>query len=1098
MRRRFRTAFLLLAVVAAAPSVLAFEAQYLAGMKARSIGPAAMSGRIAALDAVEANPDVLYVGTATGGVWKSDDGGISIRPIFDDQPVAAIGAVAIFQPAPDLVWVGTGEGNPRNSASVGDGVYKSPDGGKTWQHMGLAKSERIHRIVTHPSNPDIVWVAALGPTWGDGEERGVFKTTDGGKTWRKVLYVDLSTGAADLVLDPGNPQHLIAALWDHRRQPHTFRSGGPGSGLYSSWDGGETWKKAVPEDGLPAGDLGRIGLAMARSNPKVVYALVEQEGDFNSLFRSEDGGRTWKSRATTASQENLGDRPFYYSDLRVDPLDANRVYSLWSVISLSEDGGKTWDEMVPFAKAHPDHHAMWINPANPRHLYIGNDGGVYKSQDHGMNWDFQASLPLAQFYHVRYDMASPFNVYGGLQDNGSWVGPSAVLTNGGIRNHDWQEVHFGDGFDVMPDPRNPGRGWALSQGGHMVYWDRTTGEKRSVRPESAYGEPKLRFNWNAAMAIDPFDPGVIYLGSQFVHKSTDNGDSWTTISPDLTTNKPEWQKQHESGGLTLDVTSAENHTTLIAIAPSPVRKGVIWAGSDDGRLHVTIDGGEKWTSVEGNVPGVPRNTWIPHITPSSFDAGEAFVAFDDHRRSNWTPYVYKTSDFGATWTRLADEKDVRGYALVVAQDPVDRNLLFLGTEFGLWFSIDGGKQWAAFRHGVPTVSVMDLAIHPRDSSLIIATHGRGIYIVDDLQPLRDLDDAMATQKMVLFATPAVEQSQIAQAAGGRFNGDDFFRGENRPSGARLYYWLSFDDLPMPDEQRERERKEADRQKARKSPKAEAAPKEGGAKGGKDPKVEITIKDQQGSVVRFFEGPAKLGLNVAVWNLRRDGARRPRAAEPENPIWGNQGALVPPGTYTYTVRYRDEVREGHFEVVGDKRFEISADDRQARYAAQLRVAKLQEALAEAIDRVDATRRDVDYVVARLKERQEEEKRQRKGMPAPTEKSTLDLAIEQGGAVKKGLDALENKLWEKPGQKGIRPENHAWGEVSDAVGNLNSSWRRPSASHLTYVERAQAAVDAVLPEVNAFFEKDVAAFRGKAAELEVAILPPVAALQAPARP
>ncbi|HYO78243.1 MAG TPA: hypothetical protein VE010_17415, partial [Thermoanaerobaculia bacterium] len=629
------------------------DPELLAGMKARAIGPAAMSGRVASIDAIESNPDIVYVGAATGGVWKSVDGALSFTPIFDDQPVAAVGAVAIFQPSPEIVWVGTGEGNPRNSMSVGNGIYKSVDSGRSWQHLGLEKTERIHRIVLHPRDPNIAWVAALGQAWGQTADRGVFKTVDGGRTWTKVLYVNDRTGAADLVIDPNNPNKLFAAMWEYRRWPWFFHSGGWGSGLHVSHDGGTTWKRFTEEDGMPKGQLGRIGVAVARSSPNVVYALVEAEK--SALLRSDDGGRKW---TTVNSEPDIANRPFYYADIRVDPRDPNRVYNVASLISLSTDGGRSFRVLVPFAKVHPDYHALWINPNKPAHMYSGNDGGVAESEDHGQSWRYVATLPLGQYYHIAVDNETPYNIYGGMQDNGSWKGPNTTWETGGIRNWDWQEVGFGDGFGTLPMPDDSMSGYAMSQEGFIIRWNLHTGERKDIRPAPTGEGPgtlagDLRFNWNAAIALDPFDPNGVYFGSQQIHKSTNRGDSWTRISPDLTTNRKEWQNQAKSGGLTPDVTAAENFTTIITIAPSPIERGVIWAGTDDGRVHVTRDGGANWTSVEGNIKGVPANTWVPEIKASRHNAGTAFIVFDDHRRSNWTPYVYRTTDFGKTWTSLA-------------------------------------------------------------------------------------------------------------------------------------------------------------------------------------------------------------------------------------------------------------------------------------------------------------------------------------------------------------------------------------------------------------------------------------------------------------
>jgi photosystem II stability/assembly factor-like uncharacterized protein len=598
MTRLLSALAILLFPAAAAAQV---DPDLLAGLEARSIGPAGMSGRVAAVAAAPSDPTIIYVGAATGGVWKSVDAGLSFEPIFDDQPVAAIGALAIHPSDPDVLWVGTGEGNPRNSASVGDGVYRTRDGGASWDHLGLEATERITRILLDSSDPEVAYVSALGRAWGENPERGVFRTRDGGSTWEKVLYVDERTGAADLVMHPDNPRVLFAAMWDYRRWPWSFRSGGPGSGLFVTRDGGESWTRLTAEDGLPEGELGRIGLAIAPSSPDLMYAFVEAEE--NGIYRSTDGGRSWRS---TGAKKDFGNRPFYYADLRVDPERPNRVYSLWSRISVSDDGGESWSELVSYRDIHPDHHAMWIDPNDGRHIIIGNDGGVAISRDRGGSWRFISNLPLAQYYHIRVDDELPYNVYGGMQDNGSWKGPSAVWENGEIRNHHWEEVGFGDGFDTAPFPDDPMQGYAMSQGGNLFRWNLVTGERKNIRP-APEGE-HLRFNWNAGFAQDPFDAATIYYGSQFVHRSSDRGDRWEIISPDLTTDNPEWQRQAESGGLTPDVTNAENFTSIVAIAPSPVTAGIIWVGTDDGRLHVTRDGGATWTSIEESTPDVPANT----------------------------------------------------------------------------------------------------------------------------------------------------------------------------------------------------------------------------------------------------------------------------------------------------------------------------------------------------------------------------------------------------------------------------------------------------------------------------------------------------------
>lgn len=1035
----------------------------LAGMKARAIGPAAMSGRVTAIDAVASNPNIIYVGAASGGVWKSTDGGITWKPIFDDQPVASIGAIAIFQDNPDIVWVGTGEGNPRNSASVGNGVYKSIDGGRTWVHLGLDKTERIHRIVLHPTNPQIAYVAALGTAWGENAERGVFKTEDGGRTWKKILYVDERTGATDLVMDPSNPNKLLAAMWDYRRWPWFFRSGGPGSGLYLTYDGGEHWKRLTEKEGLPAGELGRIGLAIAPSDPRIVYALVEAKK--NVLLRSDDGGETWR---VVGKGRRVGNRPFYFSEIRVDPENPNRVYSLWSQMSVSDDGGKTFRILVPFRHIHPDHHALWINPLDGRLLIDGNDGGVAISRDRGRSWRFVANLPVGQFYHIRVDNAVPYHVYGGMQDNGSWKGPSQVWESGGIRNHHWHEVDFGDGFDTVPDPRDPTRGYAMSQEGYLVRWDLRTGERKDIRPAPPEGV-ELRFNWNAALAIDPFDPDTIYFGSQFVHRSTDRGETWEIISPDLTTNNPEWQKQAESGGLTPDVTGAENYTTIVAIAPSPVKRGVIWVGTDDGRLHVTRDGGRSWTSVEKNVPGVPPNTWVPHIEPSRFDAATAFVVFDDHRRANWTPYVYKTTDYGRTWQSLATD-DIWGYALVIVQDPVNPDLLFLGTEFGLYVSFNGGRRWIRWKRGVPTVSVMDIAIHPRDHDLILGTHGRSAFILDDIRPLAELSDEVLSEPLHLFTIPDAQQYRVAQPAGSRFPGQTDFRGENRPYGALITYWLNMPGLPRPEE----------KERASRAGESERAGPEEREEKKKEPQVEIKITDADGKVIRTFKGPAKLGLNRAVWDLRRDKFKEPPRPEPTG-FFRPRGPEVPPGVYGVTITFKDHEVSGKVRILPDPRFDIAPEDRQANYEALLRAGHLQEIVATAVERIQQTRADVKAVLTKLKGREEKKEKSADGR-SPVE--DLKKAAED---LQQKLKALEKRFWQPPDTKGIVAETDVLSRLRYVQRAIASHWNRPTPAQQAYLNRVEAQLRDVLRDFNRFFEEDVAAFRRRVRGANIELLP-----------
>jgi photosystem II stability/assembly factor-like uncharacterized protein len=911
------------------------------GLKARSIGPANMSGRIASIDVVLSNTDIIYVGAATGGLWKSTNGGITWKPIFDDQPASSIGAIQIFQANPNILWVGTGEANPRNSVGVGRGVFKSLDGGKTWMPLGLEKTEKISRILLHPTNPDIAYAAAMGTTWGENAERGVFKTTDGGKSWQKILYVDDKTGAADLVMEPGNPNKLIVAMWEHRRWPWFFNSGGPGSGIHITIDGGKKWQRITDKDGLPKGELGRIGLAFAENKTNIVYALVEAKK--NALYRSDDGGFKWRM---INSERGVNGRPFYYCDIRVNPVNENIVYSLQSSIKVSEDGGKKFKALASFFQAHSDHHAMWNHP-NGDHIIVGNDGGIVISRDRGKNWQFVGNLPLAQFYHISFDMDIPYNVYGGLQDNGSWRGPSNVLTDRFIYPYHWRMVGFGDGFDTEPDPENSKNGYAMSQGGNLFYYNTDTGLSIPIRPTES--DVKHRYHWNAALAIDPFEPATIYYGSQFVHKSKNKGYSWEIISPDLTTNDPEKQKQAESGGLTLDVTNAENHTTIISIAPSPVKKDVIWVGTDDGNVQLTQDGGKNWTLVSKAIVGqkgkklkkgnVPYGTWVSHVEASKFEAGNAFVVFEDHRRSNWTPYIFAVSNYGKTWKPLSPSQ-IDGFVHVIEQDHVNKDLLFLGTEFGLYISFNGGKDWMKWSHGIPTVPVRDMNIHPREDDLIIGTHGRAAYILDDISPLRDINETLLKKELHLFNIKDSTLFYTSWASIYVSPGDATFKGKKRPNGALITFLWNKKNDSKEKVVESKEKKEKDKKK-------------------KKDKLKVEVLDKEGKVVRELKVKPKKGLNRIAWDFTRKPFKRPGRSSRMS-FYGGGGLSVLPGKYTVRFTFGDQKLEKTVTVKKDPRLNIDEKVLGKNFDINMEMGKWFNALSDIHENIEKTKKTIKTV------------------------------------------------------------------------------------------------------------------------------------------
>ncbi|MGI9552716.1 MAG: WD40/YVTN/BNR-like repeat-containing protein, partial [Aurantibacter sp.] len=864
MKHLFRTLLLLFAVTTAFAQE--FKMDLLQDLKPRNIGPGGMSGRVTAIDVVNKNPDVMYVGTASGGLWKSTSGGIKWEPIFDKEYTASIGALAIQQSNPSVIWVGTGEGNPRNSLNGGYGIYKSLDGGKNWKSMGLENTRHIHRVVIDPTNPDIVYVGAIGSPWGEHSERGVFKTTDGGETWEKILFVNNKTGAADLVMDPHNPNKLIAAMWEHKRDPWFFNSGGPGSGLHITHDGGKNWKKVSPEDGFPKGNLGRMGIAISRSKPNIVYALVEAKK--NALYKSEDGGFKWKKINDKA---HIGNRPFYYCEIYVDPQNENRVYSVFTFVNVSEDGGKSFKQLMNAYGGdvtngvHPDHHAWWIHPKNGQFMIDGNDGGMNITKDGGKTWRFIGNLPVAQFYHINTDNDHPYNVYGGMQDNGSWRGPAYVWRAQGIRNSYWQEISFGDGFDVVPDKDDSRYGYTMSQQGFVQRYDWTTGNNFIIRPTPPDPKTKLRFNWNAAIGQDPFDNGTAYFGSQFVHKTTDKGLTWEIISPDLTTNDPEKQKQTESGGLNIDATGAENYTTILVIEPSTVEKDMLWVGTDDGKVHYTQNGGADWVDVTPNIKGLPAGSWIPQIKASNKNKGEALLIANDYRRFNYTPYAFRTKNYGETWERIVDDNDAKSFTLSIVEDIENQNLLFLGTDDGLYISFNAGGNWQKWSEGYPTVPTMDLVIHPREHDLVIGTFGRAAWVLDDIRPLRALasDKSILQKDLKLFKPPTAYQAAYQQPTGSRFGGDALYNAENRKGGAMITYYLK--EVKDPSKKPEKP-SSAEASEDEKSSSDEAG-------GGNDEKDGVAKKDSV--QFQFFDGdrlirtlkyktPEKAGFHRIYW------------------------------------------------------------------------------------------------------------------------------------------------------------------------------------------------------------------------------------------
>ncbi|MBM3443722.1 MAG: glycosyl hydrolase [Bacteroidetes bacterium] len=889
-------------------------------LEARVLGPGTMSGRISAIEGVNSeNGKTLYVGTAGGGVWKTTNAGASFKPIFDKY-CQSIGAIAIDQKNPKIVYVGTGESNMRNSVSIGDGLYKSTDAGSNWVKIGgLDSTEHISKVLIDPNNSSIVYAAAPGPLWSDSKHRGLYKSTDAGKTFEKILYVSEKAGCADLVIDPSNPSTLYASTWEFRRTPYSFSSGGPGSAVWKSTDGGKTWKELT--NGLPAKPIGRTALAIAPSAPNNLIAIVEAKQ--TRLYISADAGESWKSQSASL---NVVSRPFYFSTLVIDPKDPKRVYRPAYSFAYSSDGGYSFAEASGEGGwVHSDHHALWINPNNTNQLYLGTDGGVYLSLDRGATWLFVQNLPVGQFYHVDHDMGDPYRVFGGLQDNGSWVAPSSNA--GGVGNGDWKAIYGGDGFWVTPDPTDPHIAYAESQGGDVNRVDLRTVKSVGVRPLQTAGDEKLRWNWNTPIVIGKANPKNLYTGAQYLYRSKDQGRNWTKISPDLTTNDKKKQEQENSGGLSADNTSAENHTTIFTIAESPLDENMIWVGTDDGNLQVSTDGGATWTNTSGAVTatGIPAQTWVSSIQPSQFNKQVVYATFDNHMYGDHTTYAAKSDDGGKTW-KAFQSKEFSGFAHKIIEDPQNKQLLFIGTEMGLFASLNGGADWFRMKNNIPWYAlVRDLKIHPRTHDLMIATHGRGILIVDDISAMRNLTPDILSKEIHLFETGDIELSTGRFGDGG-FPNTGGWVAPNAPSLKPFQYYLK--DRFM-----------------------------SGA-------IKLEIYDEAGKLVQSVPGTNRKGINRVTWSQRMMPPKTATGATKPN----NGGAVAPqvlPGKYTLKLKAGSNELTQSFNMVHVEKSAFTLSERKAQFSAAMELYELHQQLAVVVADLAAKQKEYRSSVDSIK-------------------------------------------------------------------------------------------------------------------------------------
>lgn len=989
----------------------------------RAIGPANMGGRVTDIDGIPGDPSTFYVSGADGGIFKTTNGGVNFTPIFDGQRAYSIGALTIAPSDPNVLWVGTGEGDPRNSVGYGWGVYRSVDAGKNWVHLGLKETERIKRIVVDPNNPDVACVCALGKQWGANPERGVFKTTDGGKSWKKILYIDEDTGCADIAMEMSNPRIMYAGMWTFRRTPWRFDDGGKNTAIYRTMDGGETWEKIM--NGLPDAPMARPGIHIAKSEPNVIYLMTEFKGG-GTAFRSEDRGDNW---VMVNDDPNINFRPFYYSDVRVDPNNPNILFSISGRLSRSKDGGKSWERIA--TTVHGDHQALWIDPTNSKRILNGSDGGYQISHDGGDSWEIINNVELSQFYQLFIDNKDPYNVYGGLQDNGTWVGPSNSLYTAGILKRHWKGLAYGDGYYAVPIPGSEHEVYANLQGGVIFHVDSRYGNVRNIHPYpkiigsagDAIEDHKFRFNWDSPILVSPHDPNTVYFGGNVVFKSTDRGYSWEQISGDLTTNDK--SKQKTSGGeIYQDNTAAEFHCTILYIDESPVEPGVIWVGTDDGNVHLTRDGGATWTKLNDRIQGLPAFAWVAKIHASEHDAGTAFITVDQHRMDDFRPYAFMTADYGRTWTKISNGLPQDDYIKVVRQDPVNPNLLYAGMEHGIFASWDKGRSWTKINNNLPNVSVRDLRIQPRDRDLIVGTHGRGAWILDDIRPIQEMAD---TEGKSAHLFP-VRRATLWHLFWRLENlGDRHYRAKNPDYGAYINFYL--------------------------------------ADGEKTTAV-VEIVDASGTVIRTLtDSTAKAGVNRIVWDLGHEAATK---------IAGDLGGgffseemypYVSPGTYTARLKVNDVVVETPIEVRADPRITLAQTDYEAR-------TKLLLELRELLSRTNTMINNTNLFKTQLEELM---KKLDHSDPQDVDESLKD---DIKGAIQRIADLQDDILKRPPPDMGYRQRPRLREEIRSLMRAVNGATAKPTQPQLSRLEQLNREVDEAQGMLDQIMTTDIQQINDKA--------------------
>jgi photosystem II stability/assembly factor-like uncharacterized protein len=1039
-------------VRAQAPNQTITEALF-KSLQFRALGPAIMGGRIDDFAVAANNPHIIYAATASGGLWKTTNNGTTWEPLFDNQPVSSIGDVTLAPSNPDIVWVGTGEANNRQSSSWGNGVYKSTDGGKTWEHVGLKDSHHIGRIVIHPQNPNIVYVAAAGHLWGPNSERGLYKTTDGGKTWTNIKFINEDTGFIDVAIDPSEPETLYAAAYQRRRTPFGFNGGGPGSGLYKTTDGGARWTKLT--NGLPAGDAGRIGIDVWLKDPKIVYVTYEHATE-SGVYRSDDKGATWQKMS------NINPRPMYYSQIRIDPQNDQRLYLLGASWYVSENGGRgfTPNRFLPI---HGDFHALWINPANPNHMIAGSDGGIHFSYDKGKTWDYFNTIPLGQFYEVSFDFRKPYWIYGGLQDNGSWGAPSSTLTHLGVTNDEWIRVGGGDGFYTQVDPNDPNIVYAESQNAGIFRLSRATSEAKSIRPQAPEGE-RFRFDWNAPILISPHNARTIYLAGNRLFISNNRGDDWEW-TPDLTKNQDRDKLAIMGAVPKANVLSGhdgqETFGHIVTIAESPMKKGVLWAGTDDGNLQVSRDGGKTWKNVIDKVPGLPTGTYVTRVIASHVQEGRAYVTFDGHRNDDFKPYVFVTENFGESWQAITNGLPHPTH--VIREHPRNPNLLFAGTEFGLWVSFSRGAVWMLFKSNLPTVPVDDIAIHPRENDLILGTHGRSIWVLDDITPLEQMTENVAASAAHLFDIRPATAWRLYNHKGS--TGNKTFAAPNPPYGAIISYYLH------------------------------EKPSEA---------VKLTISDKAGNVIREMTGTNDPGVQRVVWDLRygspiqmigqaSERAQTPSQASAAMTMGGGfslaRGPRVTPGVYAVRLAIGAQQFTKTVKIEEDPRIWLTPAELAVRLQTLLAINKLQKSAFE-------TQRSLVSLSNELKSLQDNLKKQPTA-PEILIKAAEALAAQVSELHKRVMPQMNAQIFSEnagPSEQPAVPP--ILSRLSQLFAALDGYSEPPSATQREQMQKLTAQLNMLIEQTNKIIREDVPNLNKQVAESGAAPIKtgePIAPLQ-----